>query len=219
MSYTAPSTAPYMTFAIAAGAIGTDLSSSVGQVLGAAELLADRLSMAASNYLGTRSDQERRPRISRDEEAQLDAYPNSEREEIRQIYARKEFGGENIERIVEVITADRECSLNTVLRDEHNRPLVGRSAERAAALAFLALGTIPLLPFGGDVVSDALVPAPFAVSAGLTGGAFFMVGADKGRIVAQSCLRGGLEMLATGGAAASVAFAVGIARQGLVDGA
>ena len=62
------------------------------------------------------------------------------------------------------------------------------------------------------------MPAPFAVSAILTGTAFFMVGAAKGRIVAQPWLRGGLETLAIGGAAAIVAFAVGIALQGLVDG-
>ena len=122
---------------------------------------------------------------------------------------------------MEVITADRERWLHTMLREEHDLPLVGRSAGRAAFatfFAFLALGTIPLLPFIGDVVSDSLVPAPFAVSAVLTGTAFFMVGAAKGRIVAQPWLRGGLETLAIGGAAAIVAFAVGIALQGLVDG-
>ena len=119
---------------------------------------------------------------------------------------------------MEVITADRERWLHTMLREEHDLPLVGRSAGRAAFFAFLALGTISLLPFIGDVVSDSLVPAPFAVSAVLTGTAFFMVGAAKGRIVAQPWLRGGLETLAIGGAAAIVAFAVGIALQGLVDG-
>jgi len=210
------------TFAIAAGAIGAGLSSSVVLVLGVANLLADGLSMAASNYLGTSADEERRLRILRDEEAQLDAYPDGEREVIRQIYARKGFGGEGLEHVVEVITADRERWLHTMLREEHDLPLVGRSAWRAAFatfLAFLALGTIPLLPFIGDVVSESRVPAPFALSATLTGSAFFVVGAAKGRIVAQPWLRGGLETLAIGGAAASVAFAVGIALQGLIDGA
>ena len=81
------------------------------------------------------------------------------------------------------------------------------------------LGTIPLLPFGGDVARESLVPAPFALSAALTGLAIFLVGAAKGRIVAQPWLRGGLETLAIGGAAALVAFAVGLGLEGLVDGA
>jgi VIT1/CCC1 family predicted Fe2+/Mn2+ transporter len=210
------------TFAIAAGAIGAGLSSSVVLVLGIANLLADGLSMAASNYLGIRADEERRLRILREEEAQLDGYPDGEREEIRQIYARKGFSGEDLERVVEVITADRERWLDTMLREEYDLPLVGRSARRAALatfVAFLVLGTIPLLPFGVNIASDSLVPAPFALSAVLTGLAFFLVGAAKGRVVAQPWLRGGIETLAIGGAAAIVAFAIGLALQGLVDGA
>ena len=65
-------------------------------VLGIANLLADGLSMAASNYLGTRADEERRLRVLRDEEEQLHGYPDGEREEIRQIYARKGFDGEDL---------------------------------------------------------------------------------------------------------------------------
>lgn len=46
------------TFAIVTGAIGASLSRDVILILGFASLIADGFSMAASNYLGTRSEQE-----------------------------------------------------------------------------------------------------------------------------------------------------------------
>jgi len=46
------------TFAIVTGAIGASLSHDVILILGFASLIADGFSMAASNYLGTRSEQE-----------------------------------------------------------------------------------------------------------------------------------------------------------------
>jgi len=46
------------TFAIVTGAIGASLSKDVILILGFASLIADGFSMASSNYLGTRSEQE-----------------------------------------------------------------------------------------------------------------------------------------------------------------
>jgi len=46
------------TFAIVTGAIGASLSHNIILVLGFASLIADGFSMAASNYLGTRSERE-----------------------------------------------------------------------------------------------------------------------------------------------------------------
>jgi len=46
------------TFAIVAGAVGASLDTGIILILGFAGLVADAFSMAASNYLGTRSEQE-----------------------------------------------------------------------------------------------------------------------------------------------------------------
>lgn len=51
------------TFAIVAGALGASLSSSIVLILGFANLFADGFSMAVSNYLSTKSQNELKPKI------------------------------------------------------------------------------------------------------------------------------------------------------------
>ena len=58
------------TFAVVAGVAGADLGVKVIFLLGLANLLADGFSMAASNYLGTKSEQDffNRERMTEEEE-------------------------------------------------------------------------------------------------------------------------------------------------------
>lgn len=208
------------TFAIAAAAVGAGLGAGAILVVGFANLIADGLSMGASNYLGTRADEERAEQLRREEERHIELLPEGEREEIRQIFARKGFDGADLERAVAIVTADDTRWVETMLREEHGLPLAVRSARRAAGATFLAfavVGALPLLPFLVEVARSDLLTGPFAMSAVLTGVAFFTIGAVKARVVDRSWLRSGLETFAIGGAAAAAAFLVGLALRRLVE--
>ena len=87
-------------------------------VLGFANLLADGLSMAVSNYQGTKSQREQVEQARRKEEHHIEQIPEGEREEVRQIFARKGFEGGVLEKIVEVITQDRQLWIRTMLTEE-----------------------------------------------------------------------------------------------------
>lgn len=208
------------TFAVAAGAVGADLSGAVVVVLGLANLFADGLSMAASNYLGTRADREVLAELRRLEGEQIDLVPDGEREEIRQLYAAKGFEGADLERVVEVLTADRDRWIDTMLQEEHGLQLEGPEPLRAASatfVAFLVIGALPLLPFVVDELANGRLASPFLWSTLLTAVAFSVVGAAKGITLGGRVWRAGLETLAIGGIAASVAWVIGYVLRGLVD--
>ena len=199
------------TFAIVAGVAGAELAAGVALVLGLANVLADGFSMAVSNYLKSRSDAHIVEHYRRIEEKHIDVDPEGEREEIRQIYIAKGFSGEMLENIVDVIAADRQRWVNTMLTEEWGLPIAAGSPARAAAITFLAFvlaGMVPLVP---------LFLAPwlgtgrtFAVSTLATAATFMAIGALQGKLTQRSLLLSGLTTLGMGGAAASLAFAVGL---------
>ncbi len=207
------------TFAVVSGVAGAGLSTGVIIILGVANLLGDGFSMAASNYLGTKTEEELRERARRTEELHIAEFPEGEREEIRQIFAQKGFDGEPLEHVVDVITSDRKRWVDTMLVEELGLSLRGPSAIRAALttlVAFVLVGLIPLLAFILDMVSPVSIASPYVVSTFLTAAAFFLVGAGKSWFVDESWYRAGTETLLVGGGAAALAYAAGLALAGIV---
>ena len=200
------------TFAVVAGVVGASLDAGIVIVLGVANLLADGFSMAVSNYLGTKAERQQYERARREEEHEIQVIPEGEREEIRQIFAAKGFEGEDLERAVDVITADRDRWVATMIVDEHGLPSSPPDPWRGAAatfVAFVLVGFVPLASFVTEAVWPSAIDGAFAWSLVLTGVAFFLVGAWKTRFVDERWWRSGLETLAVGGAAAAIAFGIG----------
>lgn len=199
------------TFAVVAGTTGASLPTRVVLILGAANLIADGFSMAASNFLGTRAERDDYRRLESIEERHIEIVPEGEREEVRQIYSAKGFAGAELERIVELITSDRGRWISTMMTEEYGLPREIRSAWVAGAMTFAAFvfcGFIPLLPF---ILSS---NESFLLSAILTGAVFFLIGAAKSRWSTQSWWSSGLTTFIVGGAAAALAFLAGVILKG-----
>jgi vacuolar iron transporter family protein len=201
------------TFAVVTGVVGAGLSPIVIVILGLANLIADGFSMAASNFLGTRAEHDDIRRLEAIEYRHIDLAPEGEREEVRQIFARKGFLGSDLDRIVELITSDRERWVKTMLSEEYGLPQAARSPWRAAAAtfsAFVICGLIPLIPF--------LMALDKAVILSVIGtaGVFFAIGSVKSRWATSSWWRSGISTLFVGAGAAVLAYLVGIALQSLV---
>lgn len=195
------------TFAVVSGVVGAELSPAVILVMGFANLVADGFSMAASNFLGTRAEQEDLKHLEAVEYRHIAAVPDGEREEIRQIYREKGFEGEELERVVALITANRKRWVQTMLTEEYGLPREVRSPWLAAAStfsAFLLCGLAPLIPFLFGL-QDA-----FRLSTLLTGAVFFTIGSVKSRWSTVPWWRSGMETLLVGSAAAGLAYLIGV---------
>jgi VIT1/CCC1 family predicted Fe2+/Mn2+ transporter len=200
------------TFAVVSGVSGAELAPTIILILGFANLAADGFSMAASNYLGTRAEQDDYKRLEKIEYRHIEVAPEGEREEVRQIYREKGFEGEELEKAVELITSDKQVWVKTMLADEYGLAAEVRSPWRAALatfLAFVVCGLVPLLPYLFGFTSS------FLVSCVLTGATFFLIGSLKSRWSTSGWLRSGLETLFVGALAAGLAYVVGVLLKGI----
>lgn len=194
------------TFAIVAGVVGAGLSSKVILILGVANLLADGLSMAASNYSGTKTEVDELARYRDIEERHVELDPDGERNEIRQILKLKGLAGEALEDAVTAITSNRKTWIDTMLKEEYGLTTNLRSpavSGLATFAAFLLFGLVPLLPFMMGL------EAAFQVALAASGLAFFVIGALKSRWSLASWWRSGLETFGIGMAASLIAYGVG----------
>eukprot|EP01119_Soliformovum_irregulare_P019967 TRINITY_DN6410_c1_g2_i1.p1 TRINITY_DN6410_c1_g2~~TRINITY_DN6410_c1_g2_i1.p1 ORF type:complete len:266 (+),score=73.52 TRINITY_DN6410_c1_g2_i1:138-935(+) len=201
------------TFAIVSGVAGAKLSVSVVLILGLANLLADGFSMAVGNYMGTQSELEFERKERKRAEQRIDHHRNEEKSELRRIYQKKGFHGDDLERVVSVITSDKELWINTkMIEDFHILPSDSESPLTAAIVTFVSFflaGSIPLVTFLLAIPFPAILSSAFEITIILTGLSIFLLGFLKGHVTDVDRWQSGFYMLLTGGAAAFVAYYVG----------
>jgi VIT1/CCC1 family predicted Fe2+/Mn2+ transporter len=199
------------TFAVVAGAAGAELSSSIVLILGFANLLADGFSMSVGAYLSQKSERDNFEKYKTTEYYEIETMPDIEREEIREIYRLKGFEGELLERVVEVICADKDRWVDVMMKEE-----LGMIQEQKSPFAiglttyisFLLVGTIPLMAYVWDY-SVGFEGNLFLTASILTGVAFVAIGFMKSYVTNASRIKGVAETLLLGALAASVAYFVG----------
>lgn len=196
------------TFAVVSGVAGAELGARVILILGVANLVADGLSMAASNYVGTKTERDQLDRASEVERNHIEMDPDGEREEVRQIFEAKGLSGDTLEGVVTELTANREKWVRTMVTEEYGLPREVRSPTLAGLATFSAFGVcgfVPLLPFVLHL------PRAMTLAVVLTALVFIGIGSLKGRVSASPWWHSALETFGIGSAAAAVAYIIGIA--------
>lgn len=199
------------TFAVVSGVAGASLAPSIVIILGVANLLADGFSMAASNYLGKRSEEDFVLAAYERQRRAIEADPKKERDHIRKLYAAKGFSGDKLDHAVETVTADTALWIDTVIHEEFRLPEIepGGAVQGALAtfIAFLVAGAVPLVPY----VFHFPLNQQFGWSIILMALALFGVGSARTLITKRNWLRSGVEMLVVGSIAAVVSYGIGYA--------
>ena len=176
-------------------------------VAGGAGLLAGALSMAAGEYVSVRSQRELYESQIALERKELEQYPDEEAEELALIYASRGMVLDEARSFTRALMRNPEHALDALAREELGLdPGNLGSAAGAASSSFLAFAVgaaLPLVPF---VLG---VEAPLVWSIVVATGALFAVGATLSLFTGRGALRGGIRMVAIGGAAGGATYLLG----------
>lgn len=200
------------TFAVVAGATGADLSNQTVLILGFANLIADGFSMSVGNYLSVKAELHNYQKHEALEYWEVENLPDHEKAEVEEIYRKKGFEGELLDRVVEVIIADKERWVKTMMQDELEMAPPEKSPIKTATVtyvSFILVGLIPLLTYVFDYFKDIPENMLFSVSAILTSIAFVMIGYLKSYVTETHKIKSIAETLLLGGVAAIMAYYVG----------
>jgi VIT1/CCC1 family predicted Fe2+/Mn2+ transporter len=201
------------TFAVVAGATGAALSPGIILILGFANLLGDGVSMALGNYLSTKSELEYVEAERAREEWEIENIPEGEKDELRQLYAKKGFEDPLLGEIIDTITSDRKRWIDTMMLEELNIVPQYKSPTMSALttlMSFVGIGVIPLLAFISSFLRPALWEVDFQISILLTALAIFIAGSARSLVTGKKWHVAGAEMLLVGAMAAGVAYVVGL---------
>lgn len=200
------------TFAVVAGAEGASLGIEVVIILGLANLIADGFSMSVGNFFSTKAERDTFERHKQVEYWEIENLREKEVQEIREIYAAKGFKGELLEQVVEVITADKDVWVDTMMKEELEMVKSDKAPWKTAGMTFFSfviVGSVPLLSYVLTGTGPSIQQDLFLYSCILTGVALAIVGSLKSIVTKKNVIIGILETLLLGGLAAFLAYFVG----------
>lgn len=179
-------------------------------VAGLAATFAESVSMSAVAYTSTIANADVYESEREREYRHIEKAPTLEREEVIEIYQRKGFSGELLEKIVDTITANTDVWVALMMAEEHGlTPTNRRHALRSALVVGVSAivgSMIPMIPF---FILSIPVQISMLLSVMVAALTLFIVGAYKAKLTIGSPGKSGLEMAAIGTLSALVGYAVG----------
>ena len=195
-------------FSLVMGVTGGTSDPGIILLAGFAGLLAGAFSMAAGEYVSMRAQRDRYEYVLDMERAELEEFPEEEREELMLIYQAKGLTRQEAEMVADRIMQDPEIALDTMAREElgvdPNQLGSPRGAAASSFVAFAAGAFVPVLP---HILAEGGLA--FALSGILSILALFAVGSLLSVLSRKRVLWGGLRMLLIGVVAASLTFVLG----------
>jgi vacuolar iron transporter family protein len=199
------------TFAVVAGSEGAGLGTEVVIILGCANLVADGFSMSVGAYLSSKSEKARYSKERQNEYWEIENKRESEVDEVRDIFSELGFEGILLDNVVEKITENEDRWVDVMMK--HELELVREKKTSFAIglntfVSFSFFGLIPLAIYLLDLFQGLDVEL-FPISAVMTGVAFLIIGWSKSYVTHTSKLRGMVETILLGAAAALLAYGAG----------
>lgn len=200
------------TFAVVAGAAGAEAGLYWVLIFGFANLIADGFSMSVGNFFSTKAERDNFEKHQAIEYWEVDNLREREVQEIREIYAAKGFEGDLLEKVVTVITADKDVWVDTMMKEELEMTKDDKTPVKTALATFLSFNIIGIIPLLAYIIAAFVAineDKLFILSCISTGIGLALVGYLKSKVTEKSWIQGIGETLLLGGLAAFLAYFVG----------
>lgn len=191
--------------------LGVTAASGAHPVIVAASLaaaFAEAVSMGAVNYTSTLAERDHYERERENELWEIKNRPAAASEEVRAIYAKKGFKGEDLDKVVEIITKDKDVWVGMMMSDELHFQEINTSkllrSSLMVGISTVAGSVIPVLPYFIFQPERALV-----YSLILSGLVLFGVGVYEAKTYVGAWWKNGIQMLLIGMGAALIGFIIG----------
>ena len=201
--------------ALSAGVAGATGVNKTVLIAGAASVVAGALSMAASEYVSVKAEQEAHTAQMRMEGEAAEAAPETKREQLVRAYEAKGLSPDEATRVVARLSEDPKRFVDALVAerygasvDEDERP--GRQG-LLTGVSFALAGTVPLVPYLFLGIEAAVI-----ASVVVTAGALFLAGLFRALSSLHPFVRSGLEMLTVGMGAAAGTYLIGLLIGGTV---
>jgi len=196
------------TLGLLTGLAVAHISSKTIAIAGFAEMAASALSMAAGVFLSSQAENDLYRGAIADELAEMEDHPEIERLELQYLLEEEGIPADDAQTVSEILARHPQSHVRMTVEKElglaygEHRTAVGDALVVGAM--FIVAAWVPLFPYLLWEVHAAL-----AVSLAATATALVGLGLLKARIAGLRRLQSGLQVLAVGGGAALIGFAIG----------
>ena len=195
------------------GASAATKDSKVIIAVGLAATFAESISMAAVAYTSFKAERDYYNSELEREKREIREVPEMEREEVREIYRRKGFEGELLEKVVAKITSDEKVWVEVMMHDElglqqaEEDHLLRTAAIVGTSATFGSL--VPLLPYFFFSTQQSL-----PLSLGVSALVLFLLGVYKAKVTIGSKMRSGWELTIIGILSAFAGYGISLLVSG-----
>jgi VIT1/CCC1 family predicted Fe2+/Mn2+ transporter len=203
------------TFTLLIGIAAATLSEGNALVIltGLAAMVSGACSMGLGEYISSKSEYNFIKNEIKRERAEIELFPEEEKEEVRGIFEEMGFKGESLDVCVETITSDKKIWHNFLIKSELKLEMPEKPTLGAIlTFIFFSFGAfIPLFPYFLNLGLISLLISSF-----LSFGMLFTVGMLKTKITGEKPLKGAIEMVLIGIIAFIVSFTIGLVLDQLI---
>ncbi len=195
-------------YAVTMGVVGAGFLGPQVFLTGVAAAIAGALSMAAGEFISTKSQAQFYASERAREQEHLKQWPHLEVLELKQSLAEKGLEGDTLDRAVQAISSNRDKFLDYMMKEEFG---VGKESERSPTkAAFFVIGAFligSLFAFTPYYFLEPGTGLYVSTATSLTG--LFIAGVVRARASRLPAFMAGVEMMLIGALAAAVTFLIG----------